>query len=142
MNLTAGVEAVIELDQLPVGSYVANITSNVPNYDVAFDETTFNVLNGTIDVNVTIDPVNYPDNAVVIVNASVDGNYTVNVDGNNYTVEVVNGTGNVTVDVLPVGEYPVDVTAVIPNYNPVSEPATLIVNNGTINVTIKVDDVT
>ena len=71
---------------LPVGEgYEANVTFNeTDKYNYATNSTTFDVLNGTIVANVTVDDVTYPDHAVAVVNASVDGVYTVTVAGKNY----------------------------------------------------------
>ena len=55
--------------------------------------------------NVTVDDVTYPDHAVAVVNASVDGVYTVSVAGEDYTVTVSGGTGSVDIVQLPVGVY-------------------------------------
>ena len=76
---------------LPVGEgYEANVTFyETDKYNYATNSTTFNVVNGTITASVVVDDVTYPDHAVAVVNASVDGVYTVSVAGKNYTVLVV-----------------------------------------------------
>ena len=81
----------------------------------------------------TVDDVTYPDHAVAVVNASVDGVYTVSVAGEDYTVTVSGGTGSVDIVQLPVGDYTAKLTAEIPNYNPVEKSDGFKVLNGTIS---------
>ena len=98
--------------------------------------------NGTITANVTVDDVTYPDHAVAVVNASVDGVYTVSVAGKYYTVTVSGGSGSVDIDQLPVGDYTAELSATIANYNPVTGSDGFKVNNGSITASVVVDDVT
>lgn len=119
------------------------MTSNVPNYDETSKQVNLTVEMGTIDLNVTVVDASYPDAGKVIVDSSVDGNYTVIVDGKDYIVEVVDGSGIVTVDVLPVGEYPVNVRANISDYYPVDVSADdLVVSEGNIDMDVSVVDAT
>ena len=73
----------VDIVQLPVGDYTAKLTAEIPNYNPVEKSDGFKVLNGTITANVTVDDVTYPDHAVAVVNASVDGVYTVSVAGDN-----------------------------------------------------------
>ena len=107
---------------LDVGIYYVNITTNVTgNYNNATSTGWINITPGTIIANITVDDVTYPDHPVAVVYASVDGNYTVTVEGKQYPVEVINGTGSVDIDKLPKGNYTAYLTGDIPNYYPVSE---------------------
>ena len=95
-----------------------------------------------VHANVTVDDVTYPDHAVAVVNASVDGVYTVSVAGEPYTVTVSGGTGSVDIVQLPVGDYTAELTAEIPNYNPVKESDSFEIIEGVITLHLVVDDVT
>ena len=119
---------------LPVGEgYEANVTFNeTEKYNYASNSTTFNVVNGTINADVSVDDVTYPDHAVATVTSDVDGEYTVTVAGKPYTV----------IDKLDVGEYTAELSATIANYNPVTGSDGFKVNNGTITASVVVDDVT
>ena len=132
----------VTVNQLPAGDYPVNVTADIPNYEPVDERDTLTVSNGTISVVVDIPPVNYPDNITVFVNATVDGNYTVNVAGKNYTVTVSNGTGNVTIDRLPAGDHPVNVTANFTNYNPVEIVKNAQIGNGTLDYNITVVNAT
>ena len=72
------------------------------NYS-AFNTTTFNVIPKQISVRISIRNITYGENATVIVEADVDGNYTVTIRGVNYTVSVIEGKGNKTIPNLSVG---------------------------------------
>ncbi len=43
---------------------------------------------GIFEFNVTVNPATYPENATVVVNSTVDGNYTVKV-GNKLTMSLL-----------------------------------------------------
>ena len=132
----------VTVDVLPTGEYPVKVTAEIPNYNPVDKDGNLVVSNGTIDMNVTVVPADYPDNATVIVNSTVDGNYTVTVDNKTYPVEVINGTGNVTLPVLPAGNYTVNVTSNVPNYENVTKTENLTVSNGTIALELTVDPVT
>ena len=131
------------IDQLPAGNHTVNVTSDVPNYDNVSVIKELSVNNGTVDASVVVNPATYPDNATVVVSADVDGNYTVKVGNDTYVVEVKDGVGSVTVDVLPAGVYPVEVTAEIPNYDPVKVAGDdLVISNGTVDASVVVNPAT
>ena len=90
----------------------------------------------------TVTPATYPENATVIVNASVDGNYTVEIENKTYNVTVINGTGNVTVDVLPAGNHTATVTGEIPNYDNVTETAVVEVDKAPLDFNVTVTNPT
>ncbi len=98
------------------------------------------VITQDVDLNVTVSDITYTEDATVIVNASVDGDYLVYVGGNPFTVTVKNGTGNVTVPDLTVGSYAVNVTAVDGNYSAFNE--TLFeVTAKQVSVVVSVEDI-
>ena len=136
----------VTLDIIPVNTYnyklIAPTNVNYTNSGAIVNSTQFNVTNGTIDITVTVDDVNYPNNATVIIEASAPGTYNVKVNGTDYTVTVdETGKGNRTIDVLIPNTYVVNVTAEIANYNPVKENTTFTVNKGNIQFSLVVPDV-
>ena len=86
------------------------------NY-TAFNATTFNVVPKPIDVLVSVDDITYGEDAVVIVEADVDGEYLVHVGEEEFVVTVSDGVGDVSVSNLTVGGYVVAVTVVDGNYS-------------------------
>lgn len=131
----------VTLDLLPVDTYTVIVMSNVSNYDVVSNSTSFSIVNGTIsELNVIADSVTYPDTGIVLVSASVDGIYNVNVNGTDYPVHVTNGVGNIVLPVLPVGKYNVTVTGKIKNYNLVNKTVLLSVKADT-NATVTVPEI-
>ena len=132
-------EGRIVIDKLDAEKYSASIRSSQEGFTTT-NTTEFTVNNATIkSLNVTVADVDYLVNAIAVVNASTDGQYIVVVNDKNYTVNVVDGTGNVTLDVLPVNSYPVTVISNITNY--VGDNSTsFIVNNGTIIVTVELQE--
>jgi len=96
------------------------------------------------NLTVVVENVNYPNQAVAVVNASVDGKYNVTVKGNkNYTVDVKDGIGNVTLDLLDYSAdaYEVTVVSLIDGYATLTNTTTFNVNQGTINATITIENV-
>ena len=87
-----------------------------------------------------MDDVTYPGHAVATVTSDVDGDYTVTVAGKPYTVTVTDGTATVDIDQLDVGEYTAELTAEIPNYNPVKESDSFEIIEGVITLHLVVDE--
>ncbi|WP_405293558.1 Ig-like domain repeat protein, partial [Methanobrevibacter sp.] len=138
----------VNLPVLPVGTYTVNVTSLNENYTQTTNGSTFTVSNGTITptISITPNPVAYSDAVVIEISNAVDGDYTVKINGTDYTVTVKDGKGNRTIETfnnLYAGSYNVNVTALIDNYNPFEDASkTLTVNKGTIHLNITVADVT
>ena len=95
---------------------ITNIDSSIADKDI--------IVNGAINIDVNVDDVIYPDTAVVIVNAGVDGTYIAKVNGKNYNVTVRNGTGSSVLDVLPADTYDVVVSGQFGKKSPVSKGST------------------
>ena len=106
VNVTVGgvsyfdnlVQALIYINKLPAGNYVANMTFyGDGNYNDKTLNVPFTVSRVDLTViNVTVDDVTYPDKAVAVVNMSAKGIINITVDG-----KVFNGTidnGEITID--------------------------------------------
>ena len=108
-NLTKGVYTAV-ISYPGDENYAANSTTT-DKFSVA----------GIIE-NLTIEiaEVTYPNNATAVVNASVDGDYNITIDGidKEYTVTVSQGTGSVTLDILAAKDgYQATVKSLIDGYN-------------------------
>ena len=140
----------ITFDILPVAEYtyelIAPVDVNYTNSGASVNSTKFNVTNGTIEINLTVEDVYYNNTASVFINASVGGTYAIKVL--NETGSVVNSTDVTLVSgvaqILPVklltpGKYTVNVTTVVVNYNPVDLNRTFEVKKGIVfyNVTVE-----
>ena len=101
---------------LTVGNYVVQIAIVDGNYS-AFNQTTFDVVPRPVSLVVSAENITYGEKAMVIVEADVDGEYLVYVGEEQFTVTVIDGTGNVSVSDLTVGSYAVNVTVVDGNYS-------------------------
>ncbi|WP_295112489.1 Ig-like domain repeat protein [uncultured Methanobrevibacter sp.] len=89
---------------LDVGSYNANVVGYVSDdYNAIITNDTFTVF-GTNNVKVEVPEIVYNGEATINVTADVDGNYTVKINDENVTVEVINGKGSTTIE-LPEGSY-------------------------------------
>ncbi|MBO6275226.1 MAG: hypothetical protein J6M91_06815, partial [Methanobrevibacter sp.] len=91
------------LNDLDAGNYtiMAKYSGNSPN---ATAQTTLTVNPIKKTAKVTVNNVTYPSEATVIVEADVDGLYTVDINGNKVSVNVVGGKGNATIT-LSAGDY-------------------------------------
>ena len=118
------------------------MSAEIPNYEPVSGSDDFEVLSGTINAAVSVDDVTYPGHAVATVTSDVDGDYVLTVAGKDYPVTVTGGSGTVDIDQLPVGEYTAELSAEIPNYNPVKESDSFEIIEGVITLHIVVDDVT
>ncbi|MBQ9026434.1 MAG: Ig-like domain repeat protein, partial [Methanobrevibacter sp.] len=147
-SLTAGVEERIVVNELIAAGtgYEANVTSNIDNYAVVVNSTTFDVNKGSVKVDINVSSVDYPDVPVVTVLANVTGRYDI-VVGN----QVISGfeitEANVVIEVpginqlLPGDSYSASITSVDANYAVASDLDEFSVNLGKIDLSIVVDDV-
>ena len=132
-NITTAGEYTLEVSYAGDDQHFANSTSDV-----------FNVRDLAGNLTIVVDSVNYPDRAVAVVNASVDGNYRVYIKDidRNYTVEVKNGLGNVTLDVLAADvTYEAHVVSLMEDYVAFNNKTTFTVNKGTIKAKFTINDV-
>ena len=134
----------VNFENLAIGTYSVSVTSNNANYTT---------VTKTGDVVVTYGPLNpqvanveayYLEDAVVVVKSAVDGEYIVTVADKPYTVNVANGAGNVTLDVLAAGSYNIKLTANIKDYEPYLDNniATVTIAKAGVGLTIEVTNVT
>ena len=138
----------VSVPGLTVGSYTVNATAIDGNYS-AFEEAVFEVTSKQISVVVSVEDITYGDNATVVVQSDVDGEYIVSIRGENYTVSVNDGEGVKYIPDLTVGkDIFVSVTVVDGNYsayntttfnvNKQDTPIELDVATGENNVTMTV----
>ena len=107
----------VSVPGLTVGSYTVNATAIDGNYS-AFEEAVFKVTSKQISVVVSVEDITYGDNATVVVQSDVDGEYIVSISGENYTVSVNDGEGVKYIPDLNVGkDIFVSVTVVDGNYS-------------------------
>ena len=132
---------------LNAGDYTFKLNAtedaNYENSAKEVNQTTFNVAKANMTVIVTIDEVNYPNQATVVINASAGVDFRVFVNGTCYNKNTdENGTCNVTINQLVPNTYDVTVEADgSTNYNAVSKLATLIVNKGDIKINVTIPDI-
>jgi len=125
---------------LVVGDYDAEIVIDDGNYS-AFDQAEFNVAPKAVNVSVSVENITYPEEAVVVVKADVDGEYLVYVDDTPYTVIVTDGVANVPVDNLVAGNHVANATVVDSNYSG-SDSATFTVAIKPVDVSVSVKNIT
>ena len=93
--------ATLEVHNLSCGTHSVEVTYNGnDNFNKFTNTAEFNVVKANIDIEVNVSDINVGQNEVISIslnNTNVNGDVIVNVDGTNYTVPVVNGTGNFTV---------------------------------------------
>ncbi len=93
----------VSVSNLNAGSYVANVTVIDGNYS-GFNETVFGVAPKSTSVDISIEDIVFGENAIAVVNGEIDGEYIIEIDNQNYTVNVVDGKGNTAIDGLAIGE--------------------------------------
>ncbi|MDO5860279.1 Ig-like domain repeat protein, partial [Methanobrevibacter sp.] len=141
----------VTVPNLSAGSHAANVTVIDGNYS-GFNETAFDVAPKSISVDVSIEDIVFGDNAIAIVNGEVDGEYIIEIDNQNYTVNVVDGKGSSAIDGLAIGDdilasitiananYSASNTTtfnVFSKYNtPISMDMEIVENNITMTVTV------
>ncbi|MBQ2832892.1 right-handed parallel beta-helix repeat-containing protein, partial [Methanobrevibacter sp.] len=92
------------ISDLVVGEDIlASVSIADGNYS-AYNTTTFNVVPKQIPVIISVGDTQYGEDALVTVQADVDGDYTVNIRDVNYTVSVDGGKGVKLIHNLDVGE--------------------------------------
>ncbi|WP_407414487.1 Ig-like domain repeat protein [Methanobrevibacter sp.] len=137
-------DVAVDFEGLPINAYLVTVTSKNANYTEVTEQANVVVTYGPVHPTVANVVVPYLADAVVVVESDTDGEYIVTVAEKDYTVNVVNGKGNVTLDVLPIGDYSVKLTANIKDYMPYLNPniATVKINQAKVNLTIEVTNVT
>ncbi|MBQ8018382.1 MAG: Ig-like domain repeat protein [Methanobrevibacter sp.] len=139
-------KATVEITDLPAGDYTATVTyTGDETHNPTSVPASFKVEDKqTPDANKTFD-VNVPEgstNPVFSINLpGATGNFTVTVDGKNYTKELVNGSASITIDDLAPGAHNVTVSySGDKNYSPMNKttaitiPTPVLSNNKNVNV--------
>ena len=106
-------KVVIDTTKLPAGEYT--VTATVYENDKYYGNSStvsFNITKRASSVNVTADPINVNETAVIDITGPSDFNGTaiVNVDGMNYSVALTNGVGQLRINGLANGTYDINVT--------------------------------
>ncbi|WP_458455318.1 Ig-like domain repeat protein [Methanobrevibacter sp.] len=104
--------AVIVIPDLPAGQYALDVKyGGDDKYKNQSTTVTFNVNKYNVKMKATAKYYADGDYSIVSVTLSDDatGSISVEVNGNNYTVNVVEGSALVAISKLPAGEYPLDV---------------------------------
>lgn len=138
-------KATVEITDLPAGNYTATVTyTGDETHNPTSVPSSFKVEDKqTPDANKTFD-VNVPEgstNPVFSINLpGATGNFTVTVDGKNYTKELVNGSASITIDDLAPGAHNVTVSySGDKNYSPMNKttaitiPTPVLSNNKNVN---------
>ena len=128
---------------LPVGSYLATVTSDIDGYETATNNDDFKVTSGQIDVKISVGDVTSSQNATAIVSANVTGKYIVTINGTNISkeVDITEANRDFTVDLghLDPGKYTAVITSAVDNYEVASSSddfeVTETSNNSTDNET-------
>ena len=101
VNINGSVAAVTVLDgrgnasvYLDAGNYSINITFDCNNYDLNSSDVTFEVCKAVNNVLVSVEDAVYGQASVINVMADADGNYSVNINGEDIIVNVLKGKGN------------------------------------------------
>ena len=138
---------IIPAYMLPAGHYIVTATINGDN-KYLYNSTTkeFDILRYNSTVNVTINPINVGDVAVIEITVpdDIDATVKVNVNGTIYWVDIVGGTGSLEVKGLKAGTYPVNVTYLendryLSSFN---DSARIIVSKVVSSVTVNVNNIT
>ena len=134
---------VIAVSGLNASSYILNVTAVGDNNHNNVSKTgVVNVLRANPELSINVTSVTYPNNVTITVKSKFDGNYTVNINGTSYEVEVKGGIGTKSV-LKPVNVYNATVSLnSTTNYNASSAYHVFEVTNGNIsNLSIKVANV-
>ncbi len=138
MNVTDGI--CVKQVMLNAGNYKTNTTSYYADLKLNCSEASFTVYKAANDVTVSVENVTYGTPSVIEVTASVDGIYTVDINGTPITISVENGYGNNTTN-LNAGNYYANVTFDNSNYDTKSKNTTFEVYKADTNITVVVLDV-
>ena len=109
------------------------------NYS-AVNTTAFNVVPKQVSVNISIENITFGDDAVVVVQADVDGNYIVTIRDENHNVTVSGGNGVISVPNLTVGNQIAATVKRNDNYTAFNETA-FDIDSKMTNVTVSVEDI-
>ena len=121
----------VSVSNLNVGSYIVNVTVVDGNYS-GFNENSFDVDPKPVSVVVSVDDIVYGEDAVVLVYGEIDGEYIVEINNQNYTVNVVDGKGNTTINNLGLNyDILVSVTIADGNYSAYNTTTFNVVKQGT-----------
>ena len=93
----------VSVPNLDAGTYYANATL-IHDYYIAYSETAFEVAPKPVWVIISVEDIVEGEDAIVNVIGEVDGKYIIKINNQNYTVNVVDGVGNVTVSGLSPAE--------------------------------------
>ena len=108
---------VVSIQDLPAGRYnVTAINSGDENHTESSSSWTFNILKVDNIVEVISADVYYGRNASIIINATIDGEYIIDLNGETYPVNVSGGQGIISL-CLTVGHYYANAIFNNPNYN-------------------------
>ena len=135
-----GVKDSFVLSGLNAGSHVVYADySGDSNHASARDSITITVNKDVNNVVVHAFDVVYGENATITVNADVDGRYTININGRNVVVDVLNGIGKGTI-ALDAGTYSTAVEFVDANYVNNVTDCEFVVSKANITLSIEVLD--
>ena len=130
----------VSVPNLSAGIYSVNVTVVDGNYS-GFNQTVFEVTPKAVSVAVSVEDIVFGENAIVLVNGEVDGEYIVEIYNQNYTVNVVDGKGNTTIDGLgAANDILLSVTIANSNYSAHNTTTFNVANK--YNTTISLDVVT
>ena len=107
-NVTDG-KATLEINDLPIGEH--NVAVTYPgddNYSTRENSTMFDISDkGSTPIDIITHNITVGEDlpVTVVVLSSATGNITIEIDGNNYTAEVINGISKFTVSNLTAGNY-------------------------------------
>ena len=134
-----GGDGVIFIQNLDVGEDIlVSVSIGDGNYSV-YNTTTFNIVPKQIIVILSVANITYGEDAVVIVEAEVDGEYLVYVGKEQFVITVMGGAGNVSLSNLTVGTYVVNITVVDGNYSGFASTSFVVNPEPKENVTISID---
>ena len=101
-------------DIFDAGNYTANLFY-IDHFNNIERNASFNITQAVNNINIMVSDVHYPNKAVIIVKADVDGVYTVKVNETSVNVTVNNGEGYSEV-LLGVGDYTANLSWINDNY--------------------------
>ena len=150
VNVTNGSGNATYYKWLLVGDYDVNASLTVPNYNKIENSTKFIVNNATGSFNINVANITYGGNFTIVVTDAVgvngellNGTVVVLINGTAYNVNVTNGTGSIVIgDILPVGDYDVNASLTVPNYNVINNTTSFNVGNATGSFDVSVANIT
>nr|WP_294999809.1 Ig-like domain repeat protein [uncultured Methanobrevibacter sp.] len=123
-TITQSCQKDLVVPDLKAGAYIVAGTFEGDDYyteDSTINPNIITVNSKGVDLSVIVSNITYGENATVTVNANVDGEYIVTLGNKTYPVTVSNGSGNVSIPDLTVGNYVVITIANITNYFALNE---------------------